>query len=252
MGSTPALRASALFLFMWAFAMGCSVSTNGSNDANANECRIDSAVLCTANSVGYSCQGDLKPSSACGPGTTEADGETAYCCQVETANSCVADSAAGCNDGSTGYSCAGGAVPTSVDPSLACSDAVAGPSGDALYCCIGISSSSCAPDSSVTGCSGGSYGFSCTSNDTPTQGNATLDCSTPITGDNGSTLYCCVGFSGSTGSCTSDSSVAGCTGNSYGFSCTSTDTPDQTNRSLLCSTATAGPNNELLYCCSHD
>jgi hypothetical protein len=44
--------------------------------------------------------------------------------------------------------------------------------------------------------------------------------------------------------------VSGCTGDSYGFSCTSTDTPSDSNSSLNCSTAVNGPNNESLYCCT--
>jgi hypothetical protein len=209
-------------------------------------------VLCGGNFVGYSCDGESKPSLTCGAGTTEASGETAYCCGVQSTNDCVADTTVGCTDGSTGYSCTGSALPNSSDPSLACGAGVTGPNGDALYCCIGISSSTCAADASVAGCSGGSYGFSCTSSDTPTQGNPALDCSTPVAGQNGSSLYCCIGFSGATGSCMADSSVVGCAGSSFGFSCTSTDTPDQTQTSLVCSTATAGPNNELLYCCSNN
>ncbi|MEI9938638.1 MAG: hypothetical protein WDO69_15580 [Pseudomonadota bacterium] len=252
MGSTPALRAGALLLLAWALVTACTVTTNDSNDPNASQCRLDDAVVCPGNFVGYSCQGVLKPSPTCGTGTVEADGETGYCCGVDSTDTCVVDTAAGCTDGSTGYSCTGGVLPGSGDPSLSCGTGVAGPNGDALYCCIGVTSSSCSSDSSVTGCTGGSYGFSCASTDTPTQGNAALDCSTPAPGPDGSSLYCCVGFSGSTGSCTPDSSVAGCTGSSFGFSCTSSDAPDQTQPSLLCSTATPGPHNESLYCCSNN
>jgi hypothetical protein len=249
MASTPALRASALLFLAWSFVTGCTINTN---DTSASDCRIDSAVLCSGNFVGYSCDGEIKPPLTCGAGTTEADGETGYCCGVQGANSCNVDTAAGCTDGSTGYSCIGGVLPSSSDPTLACGAGVAGPNGDALYCCIGITSNTCAPDASVTGCTGGSYGFSCTASDTPTQGNPALDCSTPAAGENGSSLYCCIDFNESTGSCKPDASVVGCTGNSFGFSCTSSDTPDQTQTSLVCSTATAGPNNELLYCCSNN
>ncbi len=231
----------------WAFTTGCTVNTN---DSNATECRIDGNVVCTGNFVGYSCQGDQKPSLDCGVGTTEADGETGYCCGVGATSECVVDTLAGCTDGSTGYSCTNGVLPTAADPALNCGAGVAGPNGDALYCCVGSTASSCAPDTTVAGCTGGSSGYSCTSTDTPTQSNALLDCSTPTPGADGSLLYCCIDFSSTTGSCAADSSVAGCAGNSFGFSCTSTDTPDQTQTSLVCSTATQGPNGELLYCCS--
>jgi hypothetical protein len=248
MSLVPALRSSALLLLAIAFATACTVTAG---DSSPNQCRIDTAVLCSGNSVGYSCRGALAPKASCGPGTAESDGETGYCCAVQSSSSCAIDTAAGCSDGSTGYACTGGVLPNSSDPSLNCGAGVAGPDGDELYCCIAMTSGSCSADSSVAGCTGGSYGYSCTSTDTPTQGNPALDCSTPTTGVNGSSLYCCIGFSAASSSCAPDSSVAGCTGGSYGFSCTSTDTPDQAQMSLECSTATPGPNNELLYCCSN-
>ncbi len=247
MGLLPAWRASALLLLALVFSAGCTVETN---DANATECRIDGAVQCGGNFVGYSCQGDRKPSLDCGAGTTETDGEIGYCCGVGATSACTVDTAAGCSDGSTGYSCTNGVLPNESDPSQTCGQGVAGPNGDALYCCITGTTSSCAADASVVGCTGGSSGFSCTSADTPSQGNPALACSSPTPGEAGSLLYCCIGLTGSTGSCAPDSSVVGCTGNSFGFSCTSTDTPDQTQTSLVCSTATSGPDNDLLYCCS--
>jgi len=247
MGLLAALRTSALLLLAWASATGCTVTTN---DSNATECRIDSNVVCSGNFVGYSCQGDQKPASNCGTGTTEADGETGYCCGVAATNACVVDDAAGCTTGSTGYSCSNGLLPASSDPSLSCGAGVAGPDGDELYCCITGAVSSCMQDTSVAGCTGGSSGYSCTSTDTPRQSNPNLDCSTATPGPDGSLLYCCIGFSAATGSCAPDASVTGCAASSYGFSCTSSDTPDQTQASLVCSTATQGPNGELLYCCS--
>ena len=248
MSLLPALRASAVLFVGWVFASGCTVK-NG--DSSTDECRVDSGVQCTtANTVGYSCDGALQPSLNCGAGITEPDGETGYCCTAQTTESCVVDNAAGCTDGSTGYSCTGAVAPNSSDPSLSCGSGVTQPDGEVLYCCVGLTSTSCVADASVAGCTGGSYGYSCSGSDTPTQGNQNLDCSAPATTGNGSLLYCCIEFSSNTGSCAPDASVAGC-GNSYGFSCTGTDTPDQT-RPLTCSTATAGPNNELLYCCSNN
>jgi hypothetical protein len=241
------VRASALCVLAWAFASGCTVNAN---DSNATQCRIDSNVLCTGNFVGYSCQGDRQPSLDCGAGTVEADGETGYCCGVGATSQCVVDDLAGCGDGSTGYSCTNGVLPSATDPSLSCGAGVTGNDGDELYCCIAGTASSCARDMTVAGCTGGSLGYSCTSIDTPTQSNPLLDCSTPTPGVDGSSLYCCIGFSSTAGSCAPDASVAGCAANSYGFSCTSTDTPDQTQPALVCSTATQGPNGELLYCCS--
>lgn len=245
MNLLPALRASAVLSVAWVFATGCTVK-NG--DSSSNECRLDPAVQCTtANTVGYSCDGDLQPSSNCGAGVTELDGETGYCCTAQGANACTIDNAAGCSNGSTGYSCTGNVAPNTGDPTLNCGSGVAQSDGEVLYCCSGVPSTSCVANASVTGCTGGSNGYSCTGSDTPTQAYPNLSCSDPIQANNGSLLYCC---NDTVGSCAADPSVA-CSGSSTGFSCTGSATPDQT-QSLSCSTATAGTNNELLYCCSNN
>jgi hypothetical protein len=44
--------------------------------------------------------------------------------------------------------------------------------------------------------------------------------------------------------------VQGCAGDSFGFSCTGSDTPDEADSSLTCSTATPA-SGALLYCCTH-
>ena len=250
MSLLPALRASAVLSVAWLLASGCTVKTG---DSNTDECRLDANVQCTtANTVGYSCDGDLKPSFNCGAGVTEPDGETGYCCTASSSDVCTIDNAAGCTDGSTGYSCAGSVAPNSSDPSLSCGSGVTQPDGEVLYCCIGLTSTSCVADASVAGCTGGSYGYSCTGSDTPAQGNPSLSCSDPAEAKDGSLLYCCIGFSDTAGSCEPDATVAGCSGNSYGFSCTGSDRPEQSRSSLTCSTAIAGANNELLYCCSNN
>jgi hypothetical protein len=253
MGFNRALRVSASLVFAWAFVSGCTV-----NATSTTQCNVDAAVNCTNNSVGYSCQGDVTPQQNdvtlnCGAGVTEPNGETGFCCAGPTDGACTIDNSAGCTNGSTGYSCAGAESPTDADPTQACGAGVGDNNGNTLYCCYTTpASTSCAPDATVAGCGGGSYGFSCTSTDTPTDANAALNCSAPLTEDNGVSLYCCVGFAPGTSSCMPDSSVVGCSGSSFGFSCTSTDTPDQTQTSLTCSDPTSGPDNEMLYCCSNN
>ncbi len=253
MSFNHALRAAAAVVVVWAFTTGCTV-----NQVSTAQCSADAAVACNGNSLGYSCSGEVTPvqdnsTLTCGAGVTEADGNIGYCCAVEASSACTIDNSAGCTNGSTGYSCAGAEMPNSSDPTLACGAGVSDASGNTLYCCVSApAASSCAPDASVAGCTGGSYGFSCSSTDTPSDGNSSLNCSAPTTGDNGASLYCCIGYSQGTSSCAADSSVAGCTGISFGFSCTSTDTPDQAQTSLTCSMPTPGPNNEMLYCCSNN
>jgi|HubBroStandDraft_5_1064220.scaffolds.fasta_scaffold151393_2 hypothetical protein len=109
-------------------------------------------------------------------------------------------------------------------------------------------SSGCTQDSSVSGCDDPSTGYSCDNGDTPDQEDSSLVCSvgTP-SGD--LTLYCCIQFTSST--CSADPSVQGCTGDSFGFSCTGTDTPDEADSSLNCSTPTPGAGGASLYCCSN-
>ena len=163
-------------------------------------------------------------------------------------NSCSLDSTVeGCVGNALGYSCTGTATPTQTDATLACSDGT--PSGNAtLYCCAPFTSSTtCAADSTVQGCTGASIGFSCTGSDTPEAGDSQLVCSTGTPG-NGNTLYCCIDNASTT--CMQDSTVQGCTAPSVGFSCTGSTPPSQSDPSLTCSTPVAGANGAMLYCCN--
>ena len=72
-----------MLLFAMVIAMGCGVSTTGSSDSKAPQCRLDTDVLCPGNFIGYSCQGESKPPGSCSEGTLEFDGEVGYCCAVQ-------------------------------------------------------------------------------------------------------------------------------------------------------------------------
>jgi len=106
----------------------------------------------------------------------------------------------------------------------------------------------CAQDSSVAGCQVPATGYSCGNGDNPEQSDSSLVCSDGTLASDGFVLYCCIQFTSST--CAPDPSVQGCAGSSFGFSCTGTDTPDQADATLVCSSATAGGNGALLYCCT--
>jgi hypothetical protein len=110
-------------------------------------------------------------------------------------SSCSADqTVTGCSGSSTGYSCTGSDTPEDSDSTLECSVGIAGNAGSTLFCCLGAPSTanSCAPDETVSGCAGGSYGFSCTvSTDNPMDAYSDLTCSTGVAGNAGSTLFCC-------------------------------------------------------------
>jgi hypothetical protein len=106
-------------------------------------------------------------------------------------------------------------------------------------------SSPCGQDSSVS-CSNGATGYSCDGDNNPEDGDSTLDCG-PGTADGSGTDYCCITLQQST--CAPDSSVQGCQAGSYGFSCTGSDTPDDADSNLNCSTGTPA-SGATLYCCS--
>ncbi len=148
----------------------------------------------------------------------------------------------GCQGGASGYSCTGGAVPT---PSLNCGDGVAGPTGETYFCCGGAAGT-CMVDPTVT-CSGTSRPWSCTGAVSPSTMNVMYACSVGLPLANGVTAYCCLANASTT--CSQDSTVQGCADNSFGFSCSGTDSPDQANTLLMCSTGVAGNGGTTLYCC---
>lgn len=175
-------------------------------------------------------------------------------------STCNTSSNVDCPGAATGYTCSGSSTPADNDSNLDCSTGTAD-NGNTDYCCISLNSSvTCGEDSTVQGCESGSYGFSCTGSDTPDQDQAGLVCSTGTAGNNGETLYCCsytddggTADSGTTtdsgDTCMQDSTVT-CTGGAQGWSCTGSDTPDQTQSGLVCSMGTAGDGGATLYCCT--
>ncbi|HEY4016409.1 MAG TPA: hypothetical protein VGM06_23905 [Polyangiaceae bacterium] len=114
----------------------------------------------------------------------------------------------------------------------------------------GTASSSCAADDTVAGCGSPSTGYSCTGADTPADSDPTLACSVGEAGNAGSTIYCCLSGSFTASTCGPDDTVAGCAPGSFGFSCAASDTPDQTDSTLVCSVGVAGNAGSTLYCCT--
>jgi len=107
------------------------------------------------------------------------------------------------------------------------------------------SGDTCGVDDSIAGCAPGSFGYSCAGAATPAE-SSSLVCSEPTPG-NGATLYCCVAVFAPT-TCAPDLTIAGCTGDSQGYSCKGSDTPDQYDFTLNCSAGTAS-SGSTLYCC---
>jgi hypothetical protein len=250
--------------------VGCTVNSTTSN--NGTTCNQDTGIACAGGTSGYSCSGSDSPDQDnsnlnCGAGV--ADGvNTDYCCVALTSGvTCQQDSSVqGCPGNSYGFSCTGSDTPDMDDSSLSCSTGTPG-NGNTQYCCStgafddgGTDSgpdtgpdsapdggNTCATDTSVT-CTGNAVGYQCTSSDSPDQEDSTLNCSTG-TPDGSNTDYCCIPLTSGV-TCAADSSVSGCQAGSYGFSCTGTDTPDQDDSSLTCSTGTPGTGGETLYCCT--
>lgn len=59
----------------------------------------------------------------------------------------------------------------------------------------------------------------------------------------------CTVTTGTPSSCSSDSSIVGCTGTSVGYSCTGNETPAATDSSLNCSVGVPGKPGSTRYCC---
>ncbi len=118
-------------------------------------------------------------------------------------------------------------------------------------CTITTSPDTCSSDATVTGCTQGSTGFSCTGVVSPDQGNPSLVCSSGTPGNAGATLYCCVNFGPGTAgtTCKPDVTVSGCATGAQGYACTGTDTPEQGDGSLSCDPGKAGNAGSTVYCC---
>jgi hypothetical protein len=161
-----------------------------SNTNATTGCNVDTTVSCYTGGTGYSCTGSNSPESAGHTCTTNNAGD--WCCYVNT--NCSQNTSLSCTTGSYGYSCtAGTPAPDVAYPSLICSvPTVVG--GVDEYCCgytTVASGSTCNVDSTVDGCVGDSYGFSCTGSDRPDADYSGITCSSgTLSGSD--TLYCCV------------------------------------------------------------
>ena len=162
-------------------------------------CAVDTNVVCTSPSTGYSCSGGVLPpegdsSLTCGQGTAGSGGRMAYCCNhgsAVTPDACMQDAAvAGCAANTVGYSCTGAATPPQGDASLTCSTPTAGSSGTTDYCCSNGTPPppACMADATVTGCPGIATGYSCTGGASPMTGTNLL-CDAAPSGTAGA--FCC-------------------------------------------------------------
>ena len=101
----------------------------------------------------------------------------------------------------------------------------------------------CAADGTVTGCTAGSAGYTCTS-DCPDDGDTNLVCSVGRPAPGG-TSFCCLPYGQYFSDCTTSTTVSGCAEPGFGFSCSGAVRPDDADSRLACGVgAVAG-----FYCC---
>jgi hypothetical protein len=107
---------------------------------------------------------------------------------------------------------------------------------------------SCGADSSVIGCPGNSFGYSCPGASAPTQSDTPLSCGPGTQDPDGRTDYCCVSGSAA-GSCVPDPAQTGCLNGSSGYTCVGGQPPSSTDTTLNCGAGVQGNNGDVLYCC---
>jgi hypothetical protein len=122
--------------------------------------------------------------------------------------------------------------------------------GAACTSTAGGAASTCSPNSGGAFSSCTATGYSCTGTDAPDKSTPSLACSVGSPGPMGSMLYCCLKGSFSTSTCAPSHAVSGCNGDSYGFSCAGSNTPDQIDSTLSCNARGSGSGGATLFCCT--
>jgi hypothetical protein len=215
------------------------------------DCTPSAAVAgCAGGSQGYVCTGDRPDDGdtnlVCSDGAPGAAGTTIYCCAPygQYWSDCTVDTTIqGCVADAFGFRCTGPEGPADADTSLACTAGTASGS-DTLYCCNSAAlAPTCAPDPTIS-CASPAIGYSCTEDDSPSRSSASLACDVGAAGTAGTTQHCCLPFLQSPDACQEAGTPTGCAQGSYGFSCTGSTTPAESNPALQCGEAAPG-----LFCC---
>jgi hypothetical protein len=165
------------------------------------------------------------------------DGAAPHTCALDPSlTQCAAANQSDYDAGVTGYSCTGSDTPPQDFANLACVPLASAPDGGGTFCCA---PSSCTLDSTVTGCTTGWTGYSCTNVGTPAQSSPTpLACVPGSGGATSATPYCC-----GPSTCAVSAAVS-CASDSTGYACSGSDTPSEAYPSLTCTATSNG------YCCS--
>jgi len=158
-------------------------------DTSGPACGPDTAVACSANTIGYSCSGSAQPGMQFASCISQsiANGRLQFCCVLTaSASTCSVDSQLTCSGSAMGYSCTGTDTPVQSGAPLICATAMTA----GQYCCARYAPGTCQLDTAVSGCTASQYGFSCTGTDTPDKTDSSLVCSTGAPYSN-ATYYCC-------------------------------------------------------------
>ncbi|MBI5537490.1 MAG: hypothetical protein HY898_32505 [Deltaproteobacteria bacterium] len=168
-------------------------------------------------------------------------------CTMVSSNTCSKTSdVTGCVGASTGYSCTGSDAPQDSNLDLTCSSGHGEADGTTSYCCLDATVAICGANPDVA-CASGSIGYACTGAYAPPTYNTSLSCGAGTPQADGVTEYCCT--TPTTTTCAVNSTV-GCTSGAAGYSCTGSDTPQQSDTSLTCSAGVAGTAGATNYCCT--
>jgi hypothetical protein len=163
----------------------------------------------------------------------------------------------GCDGGAQSFACTAGrpddcpgcgtGSAAHQGPNLVCDVGTPGV-GVTLYCCAPYATyySDCLPDPTIAGCGPSAFGFACSGPTSPSEADAELACSAPMTAAD-ATRYCCNSVA-IPPTCAADPTVA-CAGVAVGYTCAGTSAPSALEPALAC--ATAGTSNgTTTYCCT--
>ena len=162
-----------------------------------SECTVDTTIAgCVGSSMGFSCAGPESPDEAdssltCSAGVPNGS-NTSYCCTSAVVPTTCAPNGDACAGPAIGYSCTGAGSPDTSGTALACA-AGSADGGSTDYCCVPFAQSpgGCQSNDALSGCTGGTYGFTCVGASAPQQVNSSLGCGDGTPNGKGTMAFCC-------------------------------------------------------------
>jgi hypothetical protein len=167
-----------------------------------------------------------------------------FCCANAPSQGCYRDPSVSCAAPYLGYNCQVYETFNNLGSTFACS------SGNAPFCCAGHGGAGGCVAADAGTCAGNGTPYTCFGTDTPEPTTPSVACDSGRIADPNaqSTGFCCFPFTSS--ACTPSHSVVGCLqAGLYGFNCTGTATPDQTDSTLKCDVGANDAKGGTDYCC---